>query len=43
LIPSSASPDTDDPTKWTAAEALFGVIEDAPSDMAERHNQWLKN
>ena len=43
LIPSSASPDTDDPTGWQAAEALIGFIEDAPPDMAERHNQWLKN
>lgn len=41
-IPSSASPDTDDSTGWKAAEALIGFIEDAPPDMAERHDQWLK-
>jgi len=42
LIPAATSPDVDDPTGWGAAEALIGFIEDAPPDMAERHDQWLK-
>lgn len=33
--------DADDPTGWKAAEALIGFIDDAPADMAERHNQYL--
>lgn len=41
LIPSPASPDADDPTGWKAAEALIGFIADAPSDMAEHHDQYL--
>ena len=41
LIPSSASPDTDDPRGWNAAEALMGFIDDAPADMAERHDASL--
>ena len=41
-IPTVTSPDLDDPTGWKAAEALIGFIEDAPPDMAERHDQWLK-
>ena len=40
LIPSSAVPD-DDPTGWQAAERLIGFIQDAPSDMAERHDRYL--
>lgn len=42
LIPAAIPPDIDDPTGWKAAEALIGFIEDAPPDMAERHDQWLK-
>ena len=37
LIPSGDMPD-DDPTGWQAAERLIGFIEDAPSDMSERHD-----
>jgi len=43
LIPTAASADTDDPTGWKAAEALIGFIENAPPDMVERHDLWLKN
>ena len=41
LIPSSAPPDTDDPTGWQAAEALIGFIDGAPADMAEHHDHYL--
>ena len=41
LIPAAASLDADDPTGWKAAEALIGFIEDAPTDMAEHHDQYL--
>jgi predicted DNA-binding antitoxin AbrB/MazE fold protein len=34
--------DADDQTGWKAAEALIGLIDYAPPDMAERHDQWLK-
>ena len=40
LIPSVALAD-DDPTGWTTAERLIGFIDDAPSDMAERHDHYL--
>jgi predicted DNA-binding antitoxin AbrB/MazE fold protein len=40
LIPSHSLPD-DDPTGWKAAERLIGFIQDAPSDMAEHHDQYL--
>lgn len=40
LIPSHSLPD-DDPTGWKAAERLIGFIENAPSDMAEHHDQYL--
>lgn len=40
LIPSPALPD-DDPTGWKTAESLIGFIQDAPSDMAEHHDQYL--
>jgi hypothetical protein len=42
LIPATTPPDGDDPTGWKAAEALIGFIKDAPPDMAERHDRWLK-
>lgn len=42
LIPATIPIDADDPTGWKAAEALIGFIDDAPPDMAERHDQWLK-
>jgi hypothetical protein len=41
VIPTPASPDAADPTGWAAAEALIGFIDDAPSDMAEHHDQYL--
>jgi predicted DNA-binding antitoxin AbrB/MazE fold protein len=41
LIPGSSAPDADDPTGWKAAEALIGFIDDAPEDMAEKHDQYL--
>jgi len=40
LIPSSSLPD-DDPTGWKTADRLIGFIQDAPPDMAERHDQYL--
>jgi predicted DNA-binding antitoxin AbrB/MazE fold protein len=40
LIPSSSLPD-DDPTGWKTADRLIGFIQDAPTDMAERHDQYL--
>ena len=33
--------DADDPTGWKVAEALIGFINDAPADMAERHDEYL--
>jgi len=42
FIPATSSLDVDDPTGWKAAEALIGFIEDAPPNMAERHDRWLK-
>lgn len=41
FIPSTPSPDGDDPTGWKAAEALIGFIDNAPADMAENHDQYL--
>lgn len=42
LIPVPPSqPDAEDPTGWKAAEALIGFIEDAPADMAEKHDDYL--
>jgi predicted DNA-binding antitoxin AbrB/MazE fold protein len=41
LIPVQPSTDADDPTGWKAAEALIGFIEDAPADMAEKHDHYL--
>lgn len=41
FIPPLASPDTDDPTGWKAAEALIGFIDGAPADMAEHHDHYL--
>jgi predicted DNA-binding antitoxin AbrB/MazE fold protein len=41
LIPSTTSPDTDDPTGWKAAEHLIGFIDEAPADMAEHHDHYL--
>lgn len=41
LIPATTSLDVDDPTGWKAAEALIGFIDDAPSDMAEHHDNYL--
>lgn len=43
LIPAPVTVDPADPTSWKAAEALIGFIEDAPSDMAENHDRWLKS
>ena len=40
LIPSRPAPD-DDPTGWKTAERLIGFIQDAPADMAERHDHYL--
>jgi hypothetical protein len=37
----SPAPDADDPTGWKAAETLIGFIEDAPADMAEKHDHYL--
>jgi hypothetical protein len=34
--------DDADPTGWKAAEALIGFIEDAPPDMAEHHDAYLR-
>lgn len=42
MIPATIPIDADDPTGWKAAEALIGFIDDAPPDMAEKHDQWLK-
>jgi len=33
--------DDDDPTGWKAAEELIGFINDAPPDMAEKHDEYL--
>jgi predicted DNA-binding antitoxin AbrB/MazE fold protein len=41
LVPTEARADADDPTGWNAAEELIGLIEDAPVDMAERHDHYL--
>lgn len=41
FVPTEAPADADDPTGWKAAEALIGLIEDAPPDMAEHHDQYL--
>ena len=41
LIPAATARDADDPTGWKAAEALIGFIDDAPTDMAERHDEYL--
>jgi len=40
LVPMQ-SPTDDDPTGWAAAQALIGFIDDAPADMAERHDDYL--
>ena len=34
--------DTADPTGWSTAEALIGFIVDAPPDMAENHDAYLR-
>ena len=34
--------DAADPTGWKAAEALIGFIIDAPPDMAEHHDAYLR-
>jgi predicted DNA-binding antitoxin AbrB/MazE fold protein len=41
VIPAASAGDPNDPTGWKAAEALIGFIDDAPADMAERHDQYL--
>ena len=42
-IPSEVVPtDAADPTGWQAAEALIGFILDAPPDMAEHHDAYLR-
>jgi len=41
VIPAAVFTDADDPTGWKAAEALIGLVDDAPADMAERHDQYL--
>jgi hypothetical protein len=40
LVPTP-SPSDDDPTGWTAAQALIGFIDGAPADMAEHHDAYL--
>ena len=40
LVPTEAQAD-DDPTGWAAAQALIGFIDNAPADMAERHDWHL--
>jgi len=41
VIPTAIPTDVDDPTGWKAAEALIGLIDDAPVDMAEHHDHYL--
>ena len=41
VIPVAPPGDADDPTGWKAAEALIGFIDDAPADVAERHDDYL--
>jgi hypothetical protein len=41
VIPTATPSDADDPTGWSAAEALIGFIDDAPADMAEHHDHYL--
>ena len=41
VIPTATASDADDPTGWKAAETLIGFIDDAPADMAERHDEYL--
>ncbi len=31
----------DDPTGWKAIDALRGIVEDAPPDMADNHDKYL--
>jgi hypothetical protein len=40
LVPTQPAAD-DDPTGWTAAEALIGFIDNAPVDVAEHHDYYL--
>lgn len=42
LIPAEVLVDAADPTRWKAAEALIGFIVDAPPDMAEHHDAYLR-
>lgn len=43
-IPAEVVPtDVADPSGWKAAEALIGFIEDAPPDMAESHDTYLRD
>lgn len=42
LISVMARLDAADPTGWKAAEALIGFIDDAPPDMAEHHDAYLR-
>lgn len=41
VIPEAVLSDADDPTGWKSAETLIGFIDDAPPDMAERHDEYL--
>lgn len=41
-IPAEAPLDATDPNGWKAAEALIGFILDAPPDMAEHHDAYLR-
>jgi hypothetical protein len=40
LVPMQCQVDGD-PTGWAAARALIGFIDNAPADMAERHDWYL--
>jgi predicted DNA-binding antitoxin AbrB/MazE fold protein len=33
--------ETDDPTGWTAIDALRGIVKGAPADLAENHDRYL--
>jgi len=41
-IPAEVPLDAADPTGWKAAEALIGFIEEAPPDMAEHPDAYLR-
>ncbi len=37
----SAAVEDDDPTGWTAIDALRGIVKGAPADMAENHDRYI--